>query len=103
MRGSSRSTWITGSRRNSPPPVLLEADEERPARHDAGHVSGVPASPSRKRFSSRAKPSSATDEYSPVVGILAEKNRVFALDSANSVGYVGTVPTLSPRFGADGA
>ena len=77
---------------------LLEADQERAARDHAGHVARVPAArSSRNRFSSFAKPSSATDRNSPVFGSLRKKIGYSRWMSAYSVGKVITVPTLSPN------
>src|SRR6185436_5245182 len=52
---------------------------------------------SRNKFSSRAKPRSAIQPYSPVVASLRKKIGYSRRISANSVGNVGTEPTASPR------
>ena len=68
------STWITGSRRNSPPscrswkPIRNGPRATMPGTYEASQ-----RSPSRKRFSSRAKPSSAIQAYSPVLASLRKK------------------------------
>ncbi len=79
--------------------VALEADEERPARHDSRNVAGVPAVLVEEEILSFSEAQQRHGEEAARAGVLAEQDRVFALHVAPFGGEGDHAADVVPQLG----